>query len=420
MAKNWLNTAIVGIGKIFFDGHEKIYKQGKYVIPVAYVDWDEARATQAMNVMKAHYQKLHQKTKADWAEVALQNLKVYTSVDKMLDEMEGKVDLIDCCTHTREHIPIALKALARNVNVQAEKPPALNFLETKMLVEAEKKSKAHYQLAEHVCFEKSTIAMRKMIAEGYIGDLSYVEINFGHNGPYWPYVVSDQGIPHFIDPLLGGGGVLQDLAPHGISRAYWPLGDDIKVLTCNTKLIERRRTDRTMSGKPVDCKVDDYAIAEFTAKNEKTGKIFSMKATNSWCGHPGGEQAIIKGEKGTVVSARSRIIKRPIVAVKFNDGGQKEAPRIKDNYHSYDAKIRETQMFADLIMQGKKSPCDSVYAHKLQTIMSLHYFGKMKGREVTTEEMYAWGDELLKKNNNDFRKAIDFICLEFAKTVDLK
>jgi predicted dehydrogenase len=338
----------------------------------------------------------------------------------MLDELEGVIEFIDNVTHGEQHIPLAIQALQRNIHVQVEKPPALNWLETKQLVEAQKKSKAHFQLAEHVCFERGTLAMKDAIEQGLLGPIKYVEINFGHGGPYWPYIVSEKtGLPFFIDFELGGGGVLQDLGPHGISKAYWTLGNKIRNLRCKTILIERRKADRKMSGILVDSPAEDFAIAELTCLDGTSNQEFTMKCTNSWCGQPDGPKFVIEGEKGTMINARKKIIKVESPAIKNLDGKIKFLKNKKDKYHLYDKKIRETTMFADNILQGKGSICDAEYANRLQEIISLHYFSKLKGREVTLEEMDKWGEEILSKHHNDWRKASNEICKEFSKTVTI-
>lgn len=416
MVKDWLNTAIVGCGRQYFDGHENIYKTGKPFAVVAFCDYSEERAKKAMLTIKKSIEGI----KEEWAETALQHMKVFTSFDKMLDEMEGVIEFIDNVTHGEQHIPLAIKSLERNIHMQVEKPPALNWLETKKLVEAQKKSKAHFQLAEHVCFERETLAMKNAIEKGMLGDIKHIEINFGHGGPYWPYIVSEKtGLPFFIDFELGGGGVLQDLGPHGISKAYWPLGSSIKNLKCKTILIERRKADRKMSGIPVDSPAEDFAVAELTCLDSKSGKEFTMKCTNSWCGQPEGPKFVIEGENGTLINSRRRIIKLEAPAIKNNDGKIKFLKISKDKYHPFNKKIRETTMFADNLLQGKGSICDAEYANRLQEIISLHYFSKLKGREVTLEEMDKWGEEILSKHHDDWRKASNEICKEFSRTVTL-
>ncbi|MHA1821164.1 MAG: Gfo/Idh/MocA family protein [Promethearchaeota archaeon] len=417
LEKDWINTAIVGIGRIYFDGHEKIYLTTKEFAPIALVDWDTNRAETA----KAHILNSLKKDKSPRAEFIRNNIKVFKTFNDMLSELKGVIEFVDNCTHNKEHVPVSIKALENNIHVQTEKPPARNWAETEKLLEVAQNSKAFYQLAEHVCFEKPIIAMRKAILLGQIGDIEYVEINFGHNGPYWPFVVNNETkLPHFIDPDLGGGGCVQDLGPHGISQGLWPLGDWVEIKSCKTLILERRRSDRKMSGKLVDSPVDDYAVAEFKGINNKTGKEFKMKVTTSWCGQPPGEKVKIVGEKGTMVLGHSRIIKKKVPIIIDKNGKKKYVKLPKDKYHPWNSKIRETQMFANSIRLKKPSLVGPEYALRLQEVLSLHYFSKLMQREVTLEEMREWGHKIMEENGGDWKKAADVITAKFASAVDIK
>ncbi|MHA1339186.1 MAG: Gfo/Idh/MocA family protein [Promethearchaeota archaeon] len=417
--KKMLNAAIVGIGRQYFDGHEAIYKIGKRFVPLAFVDLDEERATKAMNSMKQFLSK----SKEIWAKSAIRSMKVFTSYDEMLNEMQGQIDFIDVITHNALHVPFAIKALEKNINVMVEKPPAMNWLETKFLVEAEKKSKAKYQLAEHFCFERPIFTLRKLMDEflrDELGQIQYVEANFGHGGPYMPYYSSNETkLPHFIDFMEGGGGTLQDLGPHGISAAYWPLGDKIENRKCKTLILERRKKDRKMSGHIVDSPAEDFAVAEITCYDKKFGNEFVMKCTTSWCGQPKGDRIKIVGENGTVKLGRSKILKRREPIFIKNNGKIIHFAVKKDNYHPWHAKVREAQYFADQILEDKPSLCNSVYAHRLQQIISMHYFSKLKKREITIQEMDEWGEQILNECEGDWQKASKQICKEFSKAVDL-
>jgi predicted dehydrogenase len=418
MAKSFLHTAIVGIGKIYEDGHEIIYKQGQCVAPIALVDWDEKRATAKMKDLKKKIEKAAKKGE-EWAEVSMNQLKVYTDFDQMLKELEGTVELIDNCTHGEYHVPLSMKALEHDINVMCEKPPALNWFQLIPLVEAESKSKGKYQLNENVCYDKITQAARQAITSGQLGDIIKMEIQFGHGGPYWPYVVSKEGVPHFIDPLLSGGGCLQDLAPHGISKAFWPVGEGAKVLRGSCDILERRDKNRKMSGKQVDCRVDDFAHGVFAAFDPRTNKEFIMDITTSWCGSfP--LQYRIEGTKGIMEPGFNKEAKQYCPVIKQpNSKSEVYVELPKDNFHKTLDKVRQTEIFVHNILNGNKSHTDSVYALRLEEIISMHYFSKMRGKEATVEEMNEWGKEMLSKNQNDYQKTVNAICLEFQKAITL-
>jgi len=349
-------------------------------------------------------------------------MKVFTSYEKMLDEMEGTIDFIDIITHNLLHVPFAIKALERNINVMVEKPPAMNWLETKFLMEAENKSKAKYQLAEHVCFEKPIWTLYNLLKKSLrkqLGQIRYVEVNFGHGGPYMPYYISKETkLPHFVDFMESGGGALQDLGPHGISTAYWLLGNEIENLKCKTTVLKRRIKDRKLSGVSVNSLVEDYAIAEIICYDKQYNNEFIMKCTTSWCGQPPGERMLIIFENGTLKLSRSKILKKLEPILIKPDGKVIRIPLEKDVYHPFDSKIREAQIFADQIIKGEKSFCDSSYAHRLEQIISMHYFSKLFERQITLNEMEEWGSKILQNNLGNWQLASKEICEEFIKAVD--
>ena len=164
------------------------------------------------------FQKKNDSKNIERIKFALERMKVYTSFDQMLDELEGDLDLVDNCTPGRSHVQLAMQAMEHGYNAMSEKPPALNFVDAQRLVRTEEKTGKKFRLSEQVCYERSTQTMRKVIMEGKLGAIKELNVQFGHGGPYVPYVFGDTGLPHFIDPLLSGGGCLQDLAPHGISQ----------------------------------------------------------------------------------------------------------------------------------------------------------------------------------------------------------
>ncbi len=148
-----------------------------------YVNETEALAQAQFAWLKGEYEKrliILQKKKdsknIERVKYALENMKVYTSFDKMLDETEGNLDLIDNCTHGRAHVQLAIQAMDQGVNAMAEKPPALNFMDARWLVKMEEKSGKRFQLSEQMRFEPVEQKMRKLIATGILGSIKHLQV----------------------------------------------------------------------------------------------------------------------------------------------------------------------------------------------------------------------------------------------------
>jgi predicted dehydrogenase len=427
MAKKWINVAIVGCGNIYNDGHRKafVHPATNHMAVVGFCDIREKLANNQLKWMKGQYKGLLKKAKKakdadsiDRIQFAMDHMKVYTSFDKMLDALEGNCDLIDNCTPGRLHIPLSVQAMEHGYHAMAEKPPGLNWWDVKRVVNAEKTTGKHFQLMEHVCFDRPIMKMREAIISGQVGNIQHIRVEFGHGGPYVPYHFGESGLPHFIDPLWSGGGTLQDLAPHGLSHAFWPVGPGSKVINCFTKKLERRKNPRVMSMKSFTSPVDDWAEASLELYDPRTKSNYKMDVTTSWCG--GFSFPFdIETDKGTISIMGNPDTKRkePLL-INDEDDSEEFLGSVEDRWEDNECHIREIQIFADNLLRGKGSDVDGEYALHLQEIISMHYFSKMRKKQVTLEEMEQWGDEIVKSTSKP-QDGIDKIALEFAKTVDL-
>ncbi len=426
MGKDWINVATVGCGRIYNDAHRNAYVNAAStnMVTIGLCDIRKDLVDDQLKWLKKSYEKLLKKakmkdqdTQVEKIKFALDRLAGYADYAKMLDALEGELDLVDNCTPGRTHVPLCVQAMDHGYHAMGEKPPGLNWWDVKRLVDAEKRTGKCYQLNENVCYERAVQKMRDVIASDGLGKITDVEIHFGHGGPYVPYLFSERGLPHFIDPLWSGGGCLQDLAPHGISRALWPIGQECKVETCATKILERRQNPRVMSGKEFTSPVDDWAEATLVIHDPRTSTSFTMEVVTSWCGGFPFPFAI-EGEKGALGIAKNPDSPTydPVV---FGDDGDVFYPTEKDEWDLHDSYSREVQLYCNNLLHGKPSNTPASYALRLQEILSIHYFSKLMKRKVTVQEMEDWGTSIAARHENA-QGAIDAIAVEFSKSIDLK
>jgi predicted dehydrogenase len=424
-SNSWINVAVVGCGRIYNDAHRNAYihPATNHIAVVGLCDIREDLAKDQLKWLKKSYEKIIKEAKKqknqealERVQFALDHLKLYTSYQKMLDDLEGTLQLVDNCTPGRLHIPLSIQAMEHGYHAMAEKPPGLNWWDVKRMVETEKKTKKQYCLQEHICYEPIVQRMREVILEGKVGKIEEVQIQFGHGGPYVPYHFGESGLPHFIDPLWSGGGCLQDLAPHGISQGYWPIGSGVKPIACLTKKLERRQHPRKMSGKPFENKLDDWAEAEIECYDPRTKSTFNMPVTTSWCGgfpFPFN----IEGDNGTLVVNYNPETKSKEPCV-MNEEEEKFFSVSKDQWEPTEPHIREIQIFADNILHNVPCGTPGEYALHLQEIISMHYYSKLMKKRITIEEMEQWGTEIGQKSQ-DSQKTVDEIALKLTSAVDL-
>src|SRR5208337_1679288 len=118
--KDWINAAIVGCGHIYNDGHREAYphKLTNNIAVIGICDLREDLANAQFEWLKDKYekrlkdfQKKNDTKNIERLKYALERLKVYTSFDQMLDELEGDLDLVDNCTPGRTHVQLAMQAM---------------------------------------------------------------------------------------------------------------------------------------------------------------------------------------------------------------------------------------------------------------------------------------------------------------------
>ena len=348
-------------------------------------------------------------------EMAGLDCEVFTDFDVMLKKTKPDVSIVT--TVDQFHHRYIIKSLEAGLDAIVEKPMTIDAKKCNAILEAEKKTGKCYQLNENVCYERPVQAMRRVIAAGDLGSVVEIEVHFGHGGPYVPYHFSEAGLPHFIDPLWSGGGCLQDLAPHGISRAFWPVGPGAKVVSCTTKTLERRQSPRIMSGQPFDNKLDDYAEAELEMWDPRTKKPFSMKVTTSWCGGFAFPFSI-EGEKGTMSIGQDPKTKAysPVI---FADDGDKYFPPDEDDWDPFEGYAREVQIYCDNLLHGKPSNTPAEYALRLQECLSIQYLSKLVNKRVTLDEMEGWAKGIAVKHAK-YQDCVDEIAKALTGAVDQK
>ena len=426
MSKKWVNVAVVGTGKIYNDAHREAYinKFSKNLVLVGLCDTKGDLAKDQLKWIKKKYEKKVKKAKkkdpetAERFQFALDHLKVYTDYGKMLDELEGSLDLVDVCTAGVGHIPLSVQAMEHGYNAMAEKPPGNNWWDVKRVVEAEKKTGKFFSLNENVCYEQPTQKCRELVMAGKVGKIEELTVSFGHNGPYIPYTIGKTGLPHFIDPLLSGGGCLQDLAPHGISKAFWPIGPGSRVISCETKVLERRKNPRVMSGKDFESPVDDWVEASLEMYDPRTKSNYTMDVTTSWCGAPSAFPFSIEGDKGSLTIGKSKARKGYEPVIFPEDGEETFYELERDQWEPFKGHTREIQIFCDHILKGVPSDTSGVYALALQETLSIQYLSKLRGKRVTIEDLEAYGDEMAAKYS-DPQETVDAIAVDLTSSVDL-
>jgi len=132
---------------------------------------------------------------------------------KKLLEMD-EIDGISVCTPNFAHHQITIDALNAGKCVLCEKPIALNAVQGKEMVETSRKTGKFLQVGYNSRFAPASQALKKLIADGEIGDVYYARAQS----------LRQRGIPGwgvFIDKAKQGGGPLIDIGVHILDLTLW-------------------------------------------------------------------------------------------------------------------------------------------------------------------------------------------------------
>jgi len=115
----------------------------------------------------------------DKAVEGMKNIKKYADYFEMIQKEDLDVVIIGTPMHL--HVPQAVAALERNINVFSEVTAAVSLEQCKELVNACKKSKASYMMGENCNYMKPYMMVGEMVKAGIFGDVYYAEGEYLHN-----------------------------------------------------------------------------------------------------------------------------------------------------------------------------------------------------------------------------------------------
>lgn len=102
----------------------------------------------------------------------------YTNYETMLDK--AGLDVVVVGTPMHLHAQQSIAALERNISVLCEVTAAVSIEECRRVVDARKRSKATYMMAENYCYIRSNILVGEIIRAGLLGELYFGEGEYIH------------------------------------------------------------------------------------------------------------------------------------------------------------------------------------------------------------------------------------------------
>jgi len=141
--------------------------------------------------------------------------KKFTDWEKMIEE---EIDAVCICSPNVYHAIQSIKAMENGKHVLCEKPICLSVKEAEDIFKTVEKTKKVFMGAFPRRFLGETIVLKKMIDEGFFGEIYYLKASY----------LRRRGIPGlgtwFTSKKLAGGGPMMDVGVHVIDQVIYLSG----------------------------------------------------------------------------------------------------------------------------------------------------------------------------------------------------
>ncbi len=109
-----------------------------------------------------------------------------TFYDNFEDFIQHDMDAVVLANYANEHVPFAIRAMERGVHVFSEVLPCQTMKEAVELIETVENTGKIYAYGENYCYMPAPYEMKKLYAQGKIGEFEYGECEYIHNcEPIW-------------------------------------------------------------------------------------------------------------------------------------------------------------------------------------------------------------------------------------------
>lgn len=198
MSTKFLKVGVVGCGLITQTAHlpELLKCKGAKVVAVCDRNEELAKKVAKDSRIKSYYTDLFQMLKGE------------------------QLDMVDICTPTPTHAPLAIQAMEAGCHVLTEKPMALNVNEADEMIKAAKAKGVKLCVTHDMLFGLGAMRMREYLIRGTLGDILGVEIKQFRPANV-PALVNAQHWMH----TLPGGLIIGDAMIHPLYLARSILGD---------------------------------------------------------------------------------------------------------------------------------------------------------------------------------------------------
>ncbi|MCU0512249.1 MAG: Gfo/Idh/MocA family oxidoreductase [Anaerolineae bacterium] len=201
------------------------------------------------------------------------------------------VDFVGIATPTIHHAPMALAALEAGAHVLCEKPMAMNADEARQMLERAAALKRVHIIGHELRFNPNRRKIRRLIAEGYIGQVRHV--NMVNITPAWGDPASRPAGDWWSLAEMGGGRLGAN-GSHQLDLIRFWFGD-IGALVGQIATMVPQRRDKT-TGDPWTATADDQVSLTAEMQSGALVSVFLSGVAR----HNMGNNTMIFGSEGTI------------------------------------------------------------------------------------------------------------------------
>lgn len=129
-----------------------------------------------------------------------------------IEDLPKQIDIVDICTPTATHFPLAKTALSKGFNVLTEKPVCVRSTDGETLLDLAKKRGLKLGVVQHFTYSKAVMLAKRLLDGGELGSDVVIELSFPitymdpdewsarpeHGGLFWEHGIHPSYIMNYL------------------------------------------------------------------------------------------------------------------------------------------------------------------------------------------------------------------------------
>ncbi len=301
--------------------------------------------------------------------------KLVATADEILNDPD--IDIVDICTPSMFHAPLAIAALEHGKHVICEKPLAPTPNEIRQMIDARDRSGKLLMTAQHHRYSPQGQALKAQVDNGALGHVYHARSWYlrRNNVPTGP---------GFILKSRSGGGACIDIGVHALDMALWLMGSPTPVSVTGHASSTLSKLPGAWSpwqgGTPIPAEMD---VEELAVGFVRFANGATMMLEFSWMlngPHQEDLQVWLYGTEGGCHYPKAEVYQSTPNPRQQYDIALKYLPQ------QLGAHAVECMAFAEAIINGAPSPVPAEQSLAVQIILDSIYTSAQTGREVRLDE----------------------------------